>query len=366
MGLLPELPWLVQTTINVTLISVTGALFLLYYFQNDLIYAARFPAGSRKIVATPNQMHMNDWEDLTLTTPDNVKIKAYLIHRKKSGASTSAGSATNETNPDSEFDAGEGLRKRAVSGQEGKDDEEWEDTTLLYLHANAGNMGHRLPIAFIFYQRLKCNIFMLSYRGYGLSEGSASEKGIRIDAQTAMDYIKSHPKLKNTKLIVYGQSIGAAVSIDLVSRNPGKVSALIVENTFLSMPKLIPHVMPALRYVAFLCHQKWNSEEAVKKIEPEVPMLFLSGLQDELVPAAHMKALFQTTLKARLNAVGAAKNDSEKGKEKDDEDVDVGLRWGEFPHGTHNDTCLQEGYFLAIEKFWDEVQKKFGGDKKNS
>jgi len=35
--------------------------------------------------------------------------------------------------------------------------------------------------------------------------------------------------LKNTKLIAYGQSLGGAVSIDLVSRNEDKVIFLIFQ-----------------------------------------------------------------------------------------------------------------------------------------
>lgn len=72
---------------------------------------------------------------------------------------------------------------------------------------------------------------MLSYRGYGLSTGSPSEVGIRIDAQTALDYIKAHSILSETVLFAYGQSLGGAVAVDLAQRNPKHVHALIVENT---------------------------------------------------------------------------------------------------------------------------------------
>lgn len=70
---------------------------------------------------------------------------------------------------------------------------------------------------------------------YGLSEGSPSEKGIRSDAQMALDYIKSHPLLENTKVILYGQSIGGAVSLDLAAANPDRISGIILENTFLNL-----------------------------------------------------------------------------------------------------------------------------------
>ncbi len=72
---------------------------------------------------------------------------------------------------------------------------------------------------------------MLSYRGYGLSTGQPSEAGIRIDAQTTLDYIKEHPILKSTILVAYGQSLGGAVAVDVTQRNPKHVHALILENT---------------------------------------------------------------------------------------------------------------------------------------
>jgi alpha-beta hydrolase superfamily lysophospholipase len=47
--------------------------------------------------------------------------------------------------------------------------------------------------------------------------------------------VKEHPILKDTKFVAYGQSIGGAVAIDLVSRNEASFSGLMVENTFLSI-----------------------------------------------------------------------------------------------------------------------------------
>lgn len=53
--------------------------------------------------------------------------------------------------------------------------------------------------------------------------------------QTLLDYVRTHPLLKYTRLIAYGQSIGGAVAIDLVARNEDAFAGLIVENTFLSV-----------------------------------------------------------------------------------------------------------------------------------
>lgn len=40
---------------------------------------------------------------------------------------------------------------------------------------------------------------------------------------------------------------------------------------------------PPAKYLAPLCHQIWPSDEVIGMIK-DVPVLFLSGLQDEIVP----------------------------------------------------------------------------------
>ncbi|KAF9980110.1 hypothetical protein BGZ65_005543 [Modicella reniformis] len=289
------LPWYLSYPLAAAAVAVLSGGALLYHYQCEIIYPANFPEGSRTNVAKPSQYGL-PYEDLTLVTPDNVKIKAYLIKHTD----------------DSE------ARRRP---------------TILYLHANAGNMGHRLSIADVFFTKYGCNVFMLSYRGYGLSEGSPSEKGLRMDAQTALEYIKKHQVIGETKLIAYGQSIGGAVSIDIVARNEDQFSGLIIENTFLSLPKVIPHVLPMISRVSFLCHQIWNSELMIQQIT-RLPVLFLSGRKDELVPPGHMQELYR-----RLDTTGNAV-------------------WREFPDGTHNDTCLKPGYFEAIKSFLDGIMTK--------
>lgn len=84
--------------------------------------------------------------------------------------------------------------------------------------------------------------------------------------------------------------------------------------------------MPVLRYVTFLCHQQWPSETSIQRIA-NTPVLFISGARDELIPPAHMAKLHE------LCSTRGAKD------------------WAEMPNGTHNDTCVQPGYFTAIREF---------------
>ena len=276
---------------------------LLYFKQNELIYPRGLPAGSRTEVPEPAQFNMSDSETIHLPTPDGESLHAYLLRPP--------------TVP---------LRK---------------NITILMFHGNAGNVGHRLPIGKVLSASLGCNVFMLEYRGYGLSTGTPDEEGLTIDAQTGLDYIRQRAELKKTRLVVYGQSLGGAVAIKLVAANQshGDIAGLILENTFTSIRKLIPSAFPPAKYLAKLCHQYWASEESLPKITEDIPILFLSGLKDEIVPAVMMKALYDgCKVKTKI--------------------------WREFKEGTHNATVAEPGYFDAMWAFLvQEVQTGRIGEK---
>lgn len=300
---MPSLYGATKAVLGIFALGVASTAMLLYRYQRSLVYPSNFPAGSRTEVLTPDQFGIDDFEVIGLQTPDGEKLHSFLLQQRQSSPKEKERGDSDEPN--------EVMARRP---------------TVLFLHANAGNMGHRLPLAAVFYKRFGCNVLMISYRGYGLSTGEPSEVGIRIDAQTALEYIRKHPILKDTFVIAYGQSIGGAVAIDLASRNPTKIGALILENTFLSIPELIPHVLPPIRPFTFLCREYWPSGISIKKIGKQTPILFLSGRKDELVPPIHMDTLYarcQSNLKV----------------------------WKQLEDGTHNDTCVKPGYFEAIGLF---------------
>ena len=167
------------------------------------------PAGSRtdEGFPRPSQFGISDYDDLRIPTPDGETLSAFFIRPSNRG-----------------------LEKKV---------------TILMFHGNAGNIGHRVPTAKVLEEHSGCSILMLEYRGYGLSSGSPSEEGLMIDAQTGLDYIRHQQSTHGGKIIVYGQSLGGAVGIQLVAKNQeaGDIAGLILENTFTSMRKLIPRLL---------------------------------------------------------------------------------------------------------------------------
>ncbi|CCM01261.1 uncharacterized protein FIBRA_03310 [Fibroporia radiculosa] len=337
-GLLPSLES-IENFAKGTIATAAGlgtvGVGLLFFGQNYLIYPSAFPPGSRTEVPLPIDFGL-PYQDPELVTPDGLKLPCYLLLQRKDMSHVEA--------PE-------------VETREDESDEEFASRrpTILMFHGNGGNVGHRIPLAKVFYVKMRCNVFMLSYRGYGRSEGSPSEKGIQIDAQCALDYVSSHPALSSSPIVLYGQSIGGAVSIDLASRNPHAIRALILENTFLSLPRLVPNAFPILGPFAFLCHQKWDSASKIPLIPRDIPILMLSGVQDEVVPREHMQGLWEIVQKRvsrRSKEVDAEDRTERNGKTVHDI-VDRGAhsRFVEFEKGTHNDTCVQQGYWTTVAEF---------------
>ncbi|KAJ8473944.1 hypothetical protein ONZ45_g16114 [Pleurotus djamor] len=292
-------------------LSTVGA-GLLWYGQNYLIYPSAFPPGSRTEVATPAEFGL-PYEDLVLNTSDGITLRCYLLLQSK------------ELDHPQTANLAYGSRESEEQFRSGR-------PIVLMFHGNGGNHGHRIPLAKTFFLRMRCNVLMLSYRGYGKSDGEPSEKGLCLDAQTALDFVKSDPVLSKCPLVLYGQSIG------------GAIDALVLENTFLSLPRLIPHALPALKHAAFLCHQKWDSASKIPLIPAETPILMLSGVLDEVVPKEHMRQLWEiVTKRGEKGNTTVNLRHSKAGLER--------AKFVEFEDGDHNNTCVQPGYWQAIADF---------------
>ena len=128
--------------------------------------------------------------------------------------------------------------------------------------------------------RVKCNVLLLEYRGYGLSGGTVSEEGIKIDAQTALDYLLDRKDLQSKDIYIFGRSIGGAVAIDLAAHNSEHVTGLIIENTFTSVAALVGQVMPIFGYFAFLLTHRWASLNTMTRVQ--IATLVLSGRRASL------------------------------------------------------------------------------------
>lgn len=192
---------------------------------------------------------------------------------------------------------------------------------VVYFHGNAENISHCLEFA----QNLLAQgieVFLVDYRGYGKSEGAPSEHGIYLDGDAAYRYLAEEEKYPPERIVLFGRSLGGSVAIE-VSRKR-EIRVLIVESAFTSTRDMAKTMFPfCLFYPILPVHY-----DSIGKIAAiRAPKLFIHSENDEIVPFAMGRALFETATPPKyffpLKGVG------------------------------HNDTYLIEGqkYFRTIADF---------------
>lgn len=157
--------------------------------------------------------------------------------------------------------------------------------TLLLCHGNAGNISTRLEKIALLHEA-GVNVFIFDYRGYGRSQGRPSESGIYLDARSAYDYLVEERKIAPESVIIYGESLGGAVAVDLAAQV--KNAGLISESTFSRAQDMARRFYPFLP--AFIFSVKFDSLSKIKNVAS--PKLFIHSREDEIIPLGLAKKLY--------------------------------------------------------------------------
>ncbi len=162
---------------------------------------------------------------------------------------------------------------------------------VLYLHGNASNVGSNVEHAHRFH-RLGLSVFVMDYRGYGKSQGDfPSESQVYEDAQLAWDYLVKQRGINPNQIYIYGHSLGGAIAIDLAVRHP-EAAGLIVEGSFTSTRAMV-NFQKGLFWmfpIDVLLTQRFDSLSKVDRLQ--MPVLFIHGAADKVVPVEMSKKLF--------------------------------------------------------------------------
>jgi fermentation-respiration switch protein FrsA (DUF1100 family) len=198
------------------------------------------------------------------------------------------------------------------------------DRALLYLHGNAGNASHRLPLAEML-RRLGTHVLLLDYRGYGKSGGRPHEAGLYADARAALAHLVEARGLPEARIVVFGSSLGGPVAVELARGR--ELAGVILESTFSSLSDA--GVVHFGRLAAAVTRGRFDAAAAIPEVR--APLLFLHGDRDEIVPHALGVRLFEAAPEPKRfeTLAGAGHNDM----------IDVG----------------GAAYFARIRRFLDEV-----------
>ena len=155
--------------------------------------------------------------------------------------------------------------------------------TILFSHGNSEDLGTIDTYLQLLYKS-GYSVFAYDYRGYGLSDGKASENNTYEDILTSYNYLTKTLKIPGKNIIALGRSIGTGPSVELAKEK--KIGALILESGFISAYSVFTRFQ-------ILMGDKYQNLKKLKKID--TPTLFIHGKKDTIIPLWHAKKLYQTS-----------------------------------------------------------------------
>ncbi|MDH5649185.1 MAG: alpha/beta fold hydrolase [Gammaproteobacteria bacterium] len=233
--------WLLLVIVALGLTGCAGFLF--------------FP--QKPYVLTPDKIGLK-YEQVTLTTREGLKLKAWFLPAK---------------------------------GQ--------AKATVLHLHGNAENISTHIGNVYWLPEQ-DFNVFLLDYRGYGASQGKANLDGVHEDARAALDYLVARKDIPPNKIIVFGQSLGGAIAIFTVAHTTHRdqIKAMVVESSLSDYRKITREKLssfwltwPLQWPLSYTMPDLYSPLAVVDKISP-IPFLIIHGDNDPIVPLHHGQRLF--------------------------------------------------------------------------
>lgn len=149
--------------------------------------------------------------------------------------------------------------------------------TILYFHGNGGGLSNRAK-RFQRYQHAGFGIFVMSYRGYSGSTGSPSEAHNIADARLAYGHLIKQG-LKPSEIVLYGESLGTGVAVQLAASVP--VAGVILDAPYTSIVEVGAKSYPILP-LRWIMTDRYESDKHIADIK--APLLILHGARDPIIP----------------------------------------------------------------------------------
>lgn len=187
-------------------------------------------------------------------------------------------------------------------------------SVILYLHGNKSHMD-------FYWQRAKLlanaggknhyGVLMIDYRGFGMSQGTPTEKGMYADADAAVKWLKSKG-VGSYGYYVYGFSLGSAPACELAinprTSTPGK---LMLEAPFASASTLVDDASGTALPPSYYTDARIDNVIKIKRIQQ--PFLMMQGVDDKYLKIETNGDLLYSdytgTIKQEYRVAGAGHSD---------------------------------------------------------
>ena len=225
-------------TVSSIIIAYIVVIIFVYFYQRKLLY---HPSENNY----QNDTIQFNYEEIFIKVNDEIKLKSWIINKDLKNFKT-----------------------------------------LVFFHGNAGDLSNRI-YKLNELDKLDINILLISWRGFSGNEGYPTEKNLYEDAEAAIKWLNKK-KVSNSQIILYGESLGTGVAVEIASKN--NFNSIILESPFTSIENSAKIYYPYLP-VKFLLKDRYDSISKIKKINS--PILIMHGRKDDIVPFFMGKKLFE-------------------------------------------------------------------------
>ena len=156
---------------------------------------------------------------------------------------------------------------------------------IVYFHGNGGNLSNWAPILATIVRR-GYSVFAIDYRGYGLSTGRPTERGLYRDVDAAVERAWADAA-RGMPVIYWGRSLGCCMAAYAATVHPP--NALILEAAFADA-KAAVRGSPVLAVLALFASYRFPTADFVNRTT--VPVLQMHGDRDSVIPIAVGRDLF--------------------------------------------------------------------------
>lgn len=170
--------------------------------------------------------------------------------------------------------------------------------SIVFFHGNGENISTHLATVYWLPEQ-GYEVFLVDYRGYGLSKGDVDLAGSIADVDAAIQYALDN-KNSDKGLVVLGHSFGGSLGLYSVAVSDIKddIAAVISIGAFSDYRQIVKDVLSRSWVtwifqwpLSYTINNEYAPVDYVHRISP-VPLLLMHSGDDEVVPYYHSESLF--------------------------------------------------------------------------
>ena len=158
---------------------------------------------------------------------------------------------------------------------------------VVYFHGNGANLSVWSDVLVGLWQH-RLDVVAVDYRGYGLSTGTPSERGLYTDVEATIGHVQTQLRRADLPLVYWGRSLGATMAA--YGARHQLPHGVVLESGFPSARALFD-TNPLMLALSYLASYRFATADWMSGVR--APVLVIHGDRDSVIPYRMGQRLYQ-------------------------------------------------------------------------